>query len=90
MDITNAHWQAFRYANQEKRSINITAELMGVPPDTVKLLLSELYHSQPELFPCEKESRRFLPFKLKGRKLLSYDQLNDLDENVDNTIKKKY
>ena len=88
MEITDEHWSAFRYANQEKKSFKSTAELIGVTRERVKELLAELRKAEPSLFPYEKEKYQFGAQNMarEGRKMLSYNQVR----NIDSQIKQKF
>ena len=92
MEITQEHWEVFRLGNQEKKSYTIIAELMGISRDRVRNLMRELRSQEPDLFPCEAESRRFGQQNMyrDGKKLLSWEQVYELDPAADDTIKQKF
>jgi len=47
--ISKKQWQAFRYTQQEDRSLEETADIMRVSVREVVCLLSSLREDQPEL-----------------------------------------
>ena len=81
MKISMLHWDCFRLANQEKRPIYEVAEILGVEPQKVKDLLSELRKAEPTLFPFEREYLRFGHDNMyrEGRKLLQIDDICEED-----------
>jgi len=92
MEITKQHWEVFRLGNQEKKSYKEVAELMNISADKARELMLELRHAEPNLFPCETESRRFGQQNLyrDGKKLLSWERLKENYPYIEDSIKQKF
>ena len=79
MIITEMHWRAFELVAQNKMQIEDAAAIMGCPKQEVGLLLVDMKHEHPDLFPAETEEenvRRQLGSR-SGIRVVAYNPQQD-------------
>ena len=94
--ITKQQWIAFGLCVEEGKNKKITADIMGLTYNEVKILLEDLKEQEPALFPVESEKanvRQYLSSKEREKyntDVVSYEARKDKGDMVEDEIRHKY